>query len=71
MFESGSGVTWRLAFTIITAVVWLVFILYWIGFLWQDFEVGQNIASLCISSVIFTGLNALVWSIWRRRPPAE
>lgn len=70
MSESGSGVTWRLAVTIVTAVLWLVFVLYWIGFLWVDFEVGQNIATLCISSVVFTGLNALIWTIWRR-PKSE
>lgn len=70
MSQSGSGLTWRLAVTIITAVLWLVFVLYWIGFLWVDFEVGQNIATLCISSVVFTGLNALIWTIWRR-PKSE
>lgn len=66
MSESRSGVTWRLAFTIVTAVVWLVFVLYWIGFLWAAYEIGQNIAMLCISSVVFTGVNALVWTIWPR-----
>ncbi len=70
MAESGTGVTWRLAVTIVSAVVWLVFVLYWIGFVWVDFEVGQNIATLCISSVVFTGLNALIWTIWRR-PKSE
>lgn len=66
MSDSRSAVTWRLAFSIVTAVLWLVFVLYWIGFLWADFQVGQNIASLCISSVVFVGMNALVWTIWRR-----
>lgn len=66
MSESRSGVTWRLAFTIVSAVVWLVFVLYWIGFLWAEFEVAQNISVLCISTVVITGANALVWSIWRR-----
>lgn len=70
MSESRSGVTWRLAFTIVTAVVWLVFVLYWIGFVWPDYEISQNIASLCISSVVFLGSNALAWTIWRR-PKSE
>lgn len=60
---SGRRATWRIAFSIVSTTVWLVFILYWIGFLWGRFEVGQNIASLCISSVAFAGLNALVWAI--------
>jgi hypothetical protein len=66
MSETGGGVTWRIAFSIISTAVWLIFVLYWIGFLWADFEIGQNVASLCISSVVFAGLNALVWSIWPR-----
>lgn len=71
MSESRSGVTWRLAITIVSAVVWLVFVLYWIGFLWPDYEIAENITSLCISAVVFTGLNALVWSIWRRPQSPE
>lgn len=71
MSETGSGVTWRLAFSIVTAVIWLVFVLYWIGFLWVDYEIGQNIATLCISSVVFTGVNALAWTIWPRSKTKE
>jgi hypothetical protein len=71
MSESGGGVTWRIAFSIITSVFWLVFILYWIGFLWGDFEVGQNVASLCISSVVFAGINGLVWTIWPRNKSSD
>lgn len=66
MPESGGSVTWRIAFSIVSTVVWLVFVLYWIGFLWGDYEVNQSVASMCISAVIFIGLNALVWSVWPR-----
>lgn len=62
--KSGGSLTWRLVVTIVSTVIWLVFMLYWIGFAATDFEAAQNIVVLCISSVIFTGLNALVWTIW-------
>jgi hypothetical protein len=48
-------------------MVWLIFIVAWIGFGWNDFETGENIAVVCISSVVWTGLNGLVWAIWPRR----
>jgi len=65
--RKGRGVPWRVAFTIVTMTLWLVFMLYWIGFLWARYEVGQSIASLCISSVVFAGLNALAWTLWPAR----
>ncbi|HEY4666250.1 MAG TPA: hypothetical protein VIH26_02990 [Anaerolineales bacterium] len=54
----------RIAFTIVTTIAWLVFTLYWVGFLWPIFYVRQSIASLCIVSVLFAGFNALVWTLW-------
>lgn len=62
--ESSSGVTWRIAFSIISSMVWLIFIVAWIGFGWGGFETSENIAVVCISSVVWTGLNGLVWAIW-------
>ena len=62
--ESSSGVTWRIAFSIISSMVWLIFIVAWIGFGWGEFETSENIAVVCISSVVWTGLNGLVWAIW-------
>ena len=64
---SSSGLTWRIAFSIISSMVWLVFIIAWLGFGWAEFEVGQNIAVVCISSVLWLGLNGLVWAIWPNR----
>jgi len=54
----------RIAFTIVTTIAWLVFMLYWVGFLWPIFYVRQSIASLCIASVLFAGFNALAWTLW-------
>jgi hypothetical protein len=67
------AVKWRIAFTIITTTVWLVALLYWIGFLWPRYEVGQSIASLCIATTIYGGLNALAWALWpgRSEPSKE
>ena len=62
----GSGVTWRIAFSIISSMIWLIFIVGWVGFGWNDFETGENIAVVCIASVVWTGLNGLVWAIWPR-----
>ena len=62
--ENSSGLKWRIAFSIITSMIWLIFIMAWVGFGWNDFETGENIAVLCISSVVWLGLNGLVWAIW-------
>ncbi len=64
---NSSGLKWRIAFSIITSMIWLIFVVAWIGFGWNDLETGENIAVVCISSVIWTGLNGLVWAIWPRR----
>ncbi len=64
---SGSGVTWRIAVTIISTMVWLIFVVAWLGFGMDNTEVGQTIAVLCISSIFWLGLNALIWAIWPNR----
>jgi len=65
--ENSSGLKWRIAFSIITSMIWLIFIVAWIGFGWNDFETSENIAVLCISSVVWLGSNGLVWAIWPNR----
>ncbi len=65
--ENSSGLKWRIAFSIITSMIWLIFIVAWIGFGWNDFETSENIAVLCISSVVWLGSNGLVWAIWPSR----
>ena len=68
MSEQGGGsVTWRIVVSIVSTVVWFVFMLFWIGFIWDSYESAQNVVVLCISGVIFTGINALVWAIWPRK----
>ncbi len=62
--ERSSSVTWRIGFSIISSMIWLIFVVAWVGFGWNDFETGENIAVLCISSVVWMGLNGLVWAIW-------
>ena len=62
--ENNSGLKWRIAFSILSSMIWLIFIVAWVGFGWNDFETGENIAVLCISSVVWMGLNGLVWAIW-------
>lgn len=65
--ENSPSLKWRIAFSIITSMIWLIFVVAWIGFGWNDFETGENIAVICISSVVWMGLNGLVWAIWPRR----
>jgi hypothetical protein len=62
--SSGSGLTWRIAFSIISSMVWLIFVIAWLGFGLDTAEVGETIAVLCISSVIWMGANGLIWAIW-------
>ncbi len=64
---SGGGAMWRVVVTILATAAWIVFMLYWIGFIWNSYEVQQNIVVLCISGVVFSGLVALVWTIWPRK----
>jgi len=65
--ENSSGVKWRIAFSIITSMIWLIFVVAWIGFGWSDFETAENIAVVCIASVVWLGANGLVWVIWPNR----
>ena len=65
--ESSSGVTWRIAFSIISSMLWLIFVIAWLGFGLDETEVGETIAVLCISSVLWMGMNGLVWAIWPNR----
>lgn len=62
--ENSSGLTWRIGFSIISSMIWLIFMVAWVGFGWNDFETGENIAVLCISSVVWLGLNGLIWAVW-------
>ncbi len=65
--QGGPSVTWRIVVSIVSTVVWFVFMLFWVGFIWDSFEAAQNVVVLCISGVVFTGINALVWTIWPRK----
>jgi len=69
--ENRSGVKWRIAFSIITSMTWMIFVVAWVGFGWSDYETPENIAVLCISSVVWMGSNSLVWVIWPSRPNGE
>ncbi len=62
--ENSSGLKWCIGFSIISSMIWLIFMVAWVGFGWNDFETGENIAVLCISSVVWLGLNGLIWAIW-------
>ena len=59
--ENSSGLKWRIAFSIITSMIWLIFIVAWLGFGWNAFETSENLAGLCLPSVVWMGANSLGW----------
>ncbi len=60
-------VGWRPAFSILTGVGWLSFIIIWLFFYAGNYNIYQNIAVFIISLIVLAFLNGLVWAIWGLR----
>jgi len=58
------GPRWRPAFSIITGVVWLAFLVIWLFFFAIDYTGFQNLAVIIVSVLVLALVNGLVWAIW-------
>lgn len=63
----GQGLRWRVGFSIVAGVAWLVFVLLYVGFWWPEFSLGQSIILLIVSFVLLVGTLGLVWAMWGLR----
>jgi len=60
-WRSVKGLTWRMAFSAVTALTWFGFIIAWLFFLADEFSILQNIGILILSVVVLATMNAPVW----------
>jgi hypothetical protein len=58
------GFGWRVSFSIISVVGWLIFLIIWLFFYATDFNVYQNIAIFIVSLLAFGGIMGAVWAPW-------
>lgn len=56
-----AGLGWRISLSILSAVVWVAFIITWLFFLASDYTIWENLGTLLLSLVIFVGANVAVW----------
>jgi len=56
-----AGMGWRISLSILTAVMWVAFIITWLFFLASDYTIWENLGVLLLSLVVFIGANVGVW----------
>ena len=54
----------RVSFTIICGVGWLIFLIVWLFFYANNFNVYQNIAIFIVSLLAIGGIMGAVWAPW-------
>ena len=58
------GMRWRVSFSIVVGVGWLVFLILWLAFYASDFDVYQNIAIFLASLLIIGAALGAAWAPW-------
>ena len=58
---------WRVSFSIIMSVAWLVFFFLWLFFYAGGYDFWQNVAIFIISILILGGVLGAVWAPWVMR----
>lgn len=58
------GFGWRVAVTILVALLWLAFLVIWLFFYAQNFTIYQNIAVFFVSLLIVGAIKAAMWAPW-------
>jgi hypothetical protein len=56
-----AGLGWRISLSILSAVVWVAFIITWLFFLASDYTIWENLGILLLSLVVLIGTNVAVW----------
>jgi hypothetical protein len=65
--ETQTNPGWRISFSIIVGVGWLIFFIIWLAFFASDYSVNKNIAIFLASLLIIFLLLGGVWAIWSLR----
>jgi hypothetical protein len=55
---------WRIPYSVITSVGWLVFLILWLAFYASEYSIYQNIAIVIASILVLFFLTGSVWMIW-------
>lgn len=58
------GFAWRVSLSIIVCFGWLVFLVLWLFFYAQDFNVYQNIAIFLVSILTAVAILGASWASW-------
>jgi len=55
---------WRIPYSVITSVGWLIFLILWLAFYASSYTIYQNIAIVIASTIILFFLIGGVWMLW-------
>jgi MFS family permease len=61
------GMAWRTAFSIMTGVIWLSFVILWLFFAAQDYTLLQNLGIFLLTGIIGIAAMAGVWASYGMR----
>ena len=64
MKKDTKGLAWRVSFSILVAVGWLVFLILWLFFYAKNYVWEQNVAIFLLSLLLLTGLLGVPWAFW-------
>lgn len=58
------GFAWRVGLSILVVFGWLAFVVIWLFFYADDYDVFQNIAIFLVSIIVGIGILAAAWATW-------
>ncbi|UCE80586.1 MAG: hypothetical protein JSV94_05380 [Methanobacteriota archaeon] len=61
---STPGFAWRVGLSTLVVFAWLAFVIVWLFFYAEDYNVWQNIAAFMVSILIGIGILAATWASW-------
>lgn len=64
MKNETAGLAWRVSFSILVGVGWLVFLVLWLFFYAKDYAWEQNVAIFLLSLLLLTGILGIPWAFW-------
>lgn len=67
------GLGWRVSFSILVGIGWLVFLILWLFFYATNYAWEKNLAIFLLSILVIVGILGFLWAIWglRFRTPDE
>jgi len=61
------GFGWRVAVSILIGIGWLSFLILWLFFYAEDYDVFQNLAIVIVSVLVSIGILGAMWAPWGMR----